>query len=78
MPGSSPLGGLGDWAEAEIQLFQNMVMLNIKLKGMEHRVPCKDILDPYTTLDPCGGVKRSRHTFTESSHVAYQNEDNGT
>ena len=30
------------------------------------------------TLDPCGGVKRSKHCFTESSHVAYQINGNGT
>ena len=63
--GPAPLGGLRDWAEAKIQLFLNMDMLYIKLKGMEHRAPCKDILYTYTTLNSCGGVKRSRHTFTE-------------
>ena len=34
-PGSDPLGGLRGWDQkVKIQLFQNMVMLHIKLKGL--------------------------------------------
>ena len=29
------------------------------------------------TLDPCGGVKWSKHFFSESSHVAFQIKGNG-
>ena len=34
------------------------VMLQIKLKGMEHRAPCKHIFCPYTHPQPAGSVKR--------------------
>ena len=31
---------LGGWADAKNQLFQNMFMLHIKLKGMKHTITC--------------------------------------
>ena len=40
--------------KAKIQLFHNKVMLHIKLKGMEHRAPCKHIFSPYTLPQPVG------------------------
>ena len=44
--------------KVNIQLFQNMVMLHIKLKGMEHRALCKHIFSPYThTLNLWVGLK---------------------
>ena len=50
-------------------------MLHIKLKGMEHRAPCKHIVCPYTHLQPPDGAKMSKHIF-ESSHVEYQIKGN--
>ena len=38
-------------------------MLHIKLKLMECRAPYKHILCPYTHLDQCGWVKRSKDFF---------------
>ena len=60
-------------AQAKIELFQNMVMLHIKLK-------LKTLAATYGskyfahrhTLDQGGGVKRSYYIFSSSSHVAYQ------
>ena len=37
-----------------------VVMLHIKLKEMECRVPCKQIFCPYTHINPWGGVKSSK------------------
>ena len=35
--GWDPLGGLGVWGQkAKLQLFQNIVMLHIKLKGIRY------------------------------------------
>ena len=42
----------------KIQLFHNMVMLHIKLKGMEHRAPYMHIFSPYTHPKPLGWIKR--------------------
>ena len=44
------------WVEGgdKVQLFQNMVMWQIKLKGMEHKAPCKHIFSPYTHPQPVG------------------------
>ena len=53
------------------------VMLHIKLKGMELKAPCKHLSCPYTHNQSQDGVKRSKHFFSESSHVAYQNKGNG-
>ena len=49
-------------------------MLHIKLKGIEHRAPCKQIYAVIThTNDPWGGVKRSFFfSFSKTGHVAYQ------
>ena len=44
------------WVEGgvKVQLFQNMVMWQIKLKRMEHKAPCKHIFSPYTHPQPVG------------------------
>ena len=55
-----------------------VVILHMKLKGMEHRAPCKRICFLYTHPRPLGWDQRSKHFFTESSHVAYQSKGNGT
>ena len=44
-------------------------MLHYKLKGMEHRAPCKHIFYPYTHPQPVGWIKRKK---SECGHVAYQ------
>ena len=66
---------LGGGAEAKIKLFQNMVMLHIKLKLT---TLVANILPTDTPLlNPGGGVKRSNYIFfSESSHVAYQIKGN--
>ena len=50
---------LGGGAEAKMKLFQNIVMLHIKLKLT---MLVANIL-PTDTLDPGGGVKRSNYIF---------------
>ena len=46
-------------------------------KGMEHSVSFKHLLCPYKHPQPLDGVKRPKHYFAESSHVAYQIKGNG-
>ena len=59
-----PLPILGGWDQkVQNQLFQNMVMLHIKLKEMTNAVTCKDIFCPFTYLDLWGGVKGQKHFF---------------
>ena len=43
--------------------FLKVVMLYMKLKGLEHVAPCKHIFCPYTHPRPRGGVKRLKHFF---------------
>ena len=49
-------------------------MLHIKLKGMEHRTPCKYISCYF--LHPQAGSK-GEYFFSKSSYVAYQIKGNG-
>ena len=56
----APEVDLGGGAEAKIKLFQNMVMLHIKLKLTTFA--CKYFAHRHT-LDPGGMVKRSNHIF---------------
>ena len=51
----APLVDLGGWAEAKIQLFQNIVMLHIKLKGMRHGR--KYFAHRHPPPRPLGGIK---------------------
>ena len=53
-----------------------VVMLHIKLKGIEHSVSCNYIFFSYTHHRPPYGVKT--FFFAESSHVAYRIKGNGT
>ena len=46
------------------------VMSHIKLKGIEHRAPCKHIFCPHTRPLPLGLIKRFKKA--ECGHVAYQ------
>ena len=43
--------------------FLNIVMLHIKLKGMEHRAPCKHIFCPYTHYRLLGWDQKSKYVF---------------
>ena len=58
--------------------FLKKVMLHIKLMGMEHRAPCKQMFCPYTHPGPLGWGRKVKHLFTVSSHIAYQIKGNGT
>ena len=49
-------------------------MLHIKLTGMRHRTPCRQIFCPFILPQSLGGVKRSKYFFSEGGHVAYQKE----
>ena len=47
-----------------------VVMLHIKLKGMEHRAPFKHIFCPYTHPQPPDVVKRLKHFFFSESSLS--------
>ena len=69
----SPFGGLWRWAEARNQLFQNRVMLYIKLKGMKRTTIFLQIFSPYTHSQRLGWGQKVKHFFfSEGGHVAYQ------
>ena len=55
----------------------NVVMLQVKLKGMEYKATCKHIFCPYTHTQTPDEVKGQNIFFSESSHVAYQIKGNG-
>ena len=63
---------LGGGAEAKIKLFQNMVMLHIKLKLTTLAATWLKIFCPQTLLTQGVGSKGQTLSFSESSHVAYQ------
>ena len=44
-------------------IFLKVVILHIKLSGMRHRLPCKQIFSSFAHPDLWGGVKRSKHIF---------------
>ena len=74
-PGSDPLDGLRGGAEAKIQLFQNIVMLHIKLNGITNAATWYQIFCPQTPVphDPVGrGQKVKLQLFSEHDHAAYQ------
>ena len=55
-----------------IQLFQNMVISDIKLKGIMNAATYKCIFCPYTPPTPGVGSKVKTFFYSEGSHVAYQ------
>ena len=64
---------LGGGAEAKIKLFQNMVMLHIKLKADDAGSNMvANILPTDTPLTQGVGSKGQTIYFSEKSHVAYQ------
>ena len=58
------------------QTFLKVVMLHIKLMGMEHRAPFKHIFRPYTHPGPLGVGSKGQNIFL--LNVAYQIKGNGT
>ena len=64
------------WAEAIIELFRNMVMLHIKLKGTTYSNMVASILPLNTPLTPGVGSK-GQNIFSESIPVAYEIKRNG-
>ena len=65
LPADTPsTTGLGQ--KVKTLFFLKVVMLHIKLKGMEHRAPCKQIF----CLDSRGGDKKVKTFFSESGRVA--------
>ena len=54
-----------------------VVMLHIKLKGMEHRAPCKHIFCAYTHPWSMGWGQKVKTFFSENSDAAYQMKRNG-
>ena len=57
-------------AEAKIQLFQNMVNLHIKLKGMIHERHGTNSLTIDPSPNPGVGSKVQNSTFSEHGHAA--------
>ena len=51
-----------------------VVMLHIKLKGIEHKAPCKHLFCPCTCPQPPDGVKG--HFFLEIHYVTHQIKGN--
>ena len=66
--GPPPWVGLG---QNSIHIFQNRIMLHIKLKRMTHAATCQRIFYPKTPR-PWGWSQRSKFHFLEHVHVAYQ------
>ena len=62
---------LGGAAEAKIKLFQNMVMLHIKLR-LTTLTAIANILPTDKPSTQGVGSKGQTISFSESSHVAYQ------
>ena len=62
---------------AKNQLFQNMVMLHIKIKGIKRRTTYMHTFDLTHILDARGGVKRSKQlSFSVSGHISYKGISN--
>ena len=78
MPVSDPWVDLGGGVKGKIKLFQNMVMLHIKLKGITGAATCNMIANilPVAPLPRHPRVKRSNLTFAEHDHVSYQIKGN--
>ena len=51
--------------------FLKVVMLHIKLNGMERRAPCKHIFCPYTHLQPVGLDQKVKKN-SECGYVAFR------
>ena len=51
------------WGQKVNFFLLKIVMLLIKLKGMEYKAPCNTYTVLTHTIGPCGGVKRSELFF---------------
>ena len=65
MPWSDPLAGLRGWGQkVKIQLFQNIVMLQVKLNGIKMHQHCSKYFahsPPPPALDPRGQKVKIQH-----------------
>ena len=62
---------LGWGQKVKIQLFQNMVMLHIKLNGIMNAATQEQLFCPQTLPDPGVESKGQNSTFSENGLVAY-------
>ena len=60
------------WVQKVKPFFFKVVMLHIKLKGIEYRAPWKQIFCPYTHPRPLGWGQRSFFFFSESYNIAFK------
>ena len=71
LPGDTPsTQGVG--SKVKLYLFLKVVMLHIKLKGIENRAPWKQICCHYTHQRPLGWGQKVIFFFSKSGHVAYK------
>ena len=54
---------LDPWGGVNTYFLLKLIMVHIKLNGIEHKVPCEQVSCPYTHPQPSDGVKRSKHVF---------------
>ena len=66
LPTDTPLTQGGGVQKVKPYIFVKVVMLHIKLKGIDHRTPWKQICCHYTN------VRGQKVIFSESGHDAYQ------
>ena len=64
----------GVGSKVKTVFFLKVVVLHIKLKGMEHRPPCKHIFCPYAHPRPDGCGQMSEYFFSESSQTNQRKE----
>ena len=62
----------GVGSKGQTNIFLKVVMLHIKLKGIELRAPWKQICCHYTQQRPLGLGHTFYFYFSKSGHVAYQ------
>ena len=69
---------LTSWMGSKRQhiFFLKVVVLHVKLKGIEHRAPCKDIFCDYTHPRAPGVWSKGQNICFKRSHVAYQIKGN--
>ena len=66
------------WVKGSKHLFfLKEVMLHIKFKGIEHKIPWKQFFCPYSHPRPLEWGQKVKTFFSESSYVAYQIKGNG-
>ena len=63
--------------KVRIQLFNYMVMLHNKLKGMRHRAPCKHIFSLYTHPQPVSWIKGKKNLNVVMLHIKLREKKYG-